>query len=86
MMARDFGCSFPYCDSTALHTQAHHIKEWQHGDTTSVDNGTLLCGDNHRDHEKMGWQSVTINGVPHWIPPTFIDPEQKPIRKPDHDL
>jgi hypothetical protein len=34
----------------------------------------------------MGWTSTSINGLPHWIPPKFIDPEQKPIRKPDQHL
>jgi hypothetical protein len=86
MMARDFGCTFPYCDSTALHTEAHHIQEWRAGGKTTVDNGTLLCRANHRNFQEMGWTSTSINGLPHWIPPTWMDPEQKPIRKPDHDL
>jgi hypothetical protein len=86
MMARDFGCSFPLCDSTALHTDAHHITEWQNDGETSVSNGTLLCGANHRDFERMGWQSITIGDVPHWLPPAWIDPNRTPIRKTDHDL
>ena len=83
MMARDFGCSFPTCDSTALHTDAHHLTEWQHGGTTSTDNGTLLCGNHHRTFQAMGWKSISIHGVPHWIPPTWTDPHQTPIRKPN---
>jgi hypothetical protein len=26
-----------------------------------------------------------INGIPHWIPPAYRDPEQKPIRNTLHD-
>jgi hypothetical protein len=86
MMARDLGCTFPYCDSTALHTEAHHITPWKDGGTTTLDNGTLLCGANHRSFEAIGWQSIEIGGVPHWLPPKWIDPDQKAIRKPDPEL
>jgi hypothetical protein len=86
MMAPDFGCTFPLCDATALHTEAHHIREWRDGGETSVDNGTLLCGNHHDHFHAMGWTCVQIDGVPHWLAPTWIDPNQKPTRKTDHDL
>ena len=85
MMARDFGCSFPRCDSTGLHTEAHHIQEFQDGGETSVSNGTLLCGRNHATFEAMGWQCITLDDVPYWKPPPWIDPDQTPIRKTDFD-
>jgi hypothetical protein len=81
LMARDLGCSFPLCDSTPLHTEAHHIVEHQAGGATSTDNGTLLCGHDHTNFHAMGWNNITINGVPWWIPPTWTDTEHKPIRK-----
>ena len=31
---------------------------------------------------QMGWTGTSIDGVPHWVPPALIDPEQKPLRKP----
>ena len=85
MMARDFGCSFPRCDSTALHTEAHHIQEFQDGGPTSVSNGTLLCGRNHATFEAMGWECITLDDVPYWKPPPWIDPDQVPVRKTDYD-
>ena len=86
MLVRDFGCTFPLCDSTALHTQAHHITEFQESRRTTVDDGTLLCNDNHAHFEAMGWRCTTIDGVPWWVPPDWIDPKQTPIRKNKHDL
>jgi hypothetical protein len=54
-----------------------------HGFATT---GPWSAAPNHRDFHKMGWQSITIGDVPHWLPPTWSDPDQKPTRKPDHDL
>jgi hypothetical protein len=33
----------------------------------------------------MGFQSIMLNGRPHWVPPKWIDPEQKPMRNTMHD-
>src|SRR5437762_2047264 len=76
MIARDKGCSIPGCTAPPLWCQAHHVVDHADGGPTSVANGTLLCGPHHRDHARLGWKGVMIDGVPHWIPPPWIDPEQ----------
>lgn len=78
LIARDRGCSFPGCDRPASWCERHHIRAWQHGGQTDLDNLTLLCAYHHREHHIRGWHCRMINGYPHWIPPTWIDPTQKP--------
>jgi hypothetical protein len=85
MTARDLGCAFPGCDSPPQRCEAHHVTEWQEGGRTRVDNGMLLCSFNHRNFEAAGWTGVMINGIPHFIPPRWIDPQQKPLRNRTHD-
>ena len=83
--ARDGGCSFPGCPAPPGWCQTHHVTRHADDGPTGVDNGTLVCGYNHREHEKQGWGSVMIDGRPHWIPPAWIDPEQTPLRNRLHD-
>jgi hypothetical protein len=85
MTARDKGCAFPGCPTPAQQCEAHHVTEWRDGGTTRVDNGMLLCSFNHRNFEQAGWHAIMINGIPHFIPPRWIDPQQKPIRNRTHD-
>ena len=83
--ARDGGCSFPGCSAPPGWCQTHHVTRHADDGPTGVDNGTLVCGYNHRQHEKQGWESVMIDGRPHWIPPAWIDPERTPLRNHLHD-
>jgi hypothetical protein len=85
MTARDKGCAFPGCDSPPQKCESHHVTEWQETHHTSVDNGMLLCSFNHRNFEQAGWRGIMINGIPHFIPPRWLDPEQKPLRNRTHD-
>ena len=78
LIARDRGCSFPDCDRPPEWTQRHHIIAWQDGGLTNLDNLTLLCRAHHRRFEAEGWRCRLIDGLPHWIPPTWIDPERLP--------
>ncbi len=86
MIARDYGCTFPLCDSGPLHTEAHHVTEYQESQRTTVDDGTLVCGHDHANFKAMGWKSVMLDGVPWWVPPDWIDAEQAPCRRPGPDL
>ena len=78
LIARDKGCSFPACDAPAEWCERHHVIPWYRGGPTDLNNLTLLCGYHHREFEKRGWQVVILHGLPVWIPPVWIDREQKP--------
>ncbi|WP_166741646.1 HNH endonuclease signature motif containing protein [Cumulibacter soli] len=79
LIARDGGCSYPGCDAPPDWTQRHHVTEWWRGGRTDLDNLTLVCGHHHREFETNGWAVRMIRGLPWWIPPPWVDPEQKPI-------
>lgn len=85
LIARDKGCSFPNCDAPPQWCESHHVIDWADGGPTSVDNGTLLCGVHHREFVRMGWVGVMLDGIPHWIPPPWIDRDQAPRRNRMHD-
>ena len=84
MAVRDGGCSVPGCTVPAAWCQAHHIVEYIRDGPTTVSNGTLVCGDHHRYFEQRGWRCTMIDGAPHWIPPPWIDPAQRPRRNTAH--
>jgi hypothetical protein len=65
--------------------EAHHVVGFVLGGPTSVENGTLLCGHHHRMFERLGYHCVMIDGIPHWIPPRWIDREGTPRRNTAHD-
>ncbi len=67
MFARDKGCSYPGCDAPLSWTQAHHVTDFAKTKRTSVDDGTLVCRQNHAMFEQMGWQSIMLNDLPHWV-------------------
>ncbi len=78
--ARDRGCAWPGCDRPPNWCDAHHIKFWgrDHG-ATSLDNGVLLCPYHHSEIHREEWViQMTPNGTPTFIPPKWIDPQQKP--------
>ncbi|MCL2781719.1 MAG: HNH endonuclease [Actinomycetia bacterium] len=84
LAARDSGCSFPGCDIPPEWCQVHHVTRWEHGGHTALSDLAFLCGHHHRQHERQGWTCQMINGVPHWIPPAWIDPKRKPRRNHAH--
>ena len=80
LVARDGGCSFPGCDRPPEWCERHHIVEWAHGGKTDLDNLTLLCAYHHHNFASRGWTCLMIDRLPAWIPPRWIDPEQRPLR------
>lgn len=80
LVARDGGCSFPGCSHPPEWSERHHMVAWIDGGATSVDNLTLLCGYHHANFVSHGW-SCRLNpaGVPEWIPPRYIDRQQRPL-------
>jgi hypothetical protein len=49
LVVRDGGCTHPGCDRPPGWCQAHHIKHWVDGGTTTLDNLKLLCDRHHID-------------------------------------
>lgn len=84
LIARDQGCSFPGCDAPPAQCEAHHVTDFALTHRTSVDDGTLLCGYHHREHARLGWTCRMVGGIPHWVPPAWLDPTQTPRRNHLH--
>ena len=85
LTARDQGCSFPGCTTPPALCQAHHIQDFAKDGATAVDNGTLLCGFHHREFGALGWSCVVRDGIPHWVAPAWLDPDQVPQRNHAHN-
>ncbi|SPX98705.1 protein of uncharacterised function DUF222/HNH endonuclease [Mycolicibacterium chubuense] len=92
---RDRCCAVPGCSATAgLH--AHHLRHWEDGGPTDLDNLVLLCPYHHRAHHRG---TITITGPADRLvvtdragrpltnrslarPPTTAPPEVAPCRGP----
>ncbi|GLK17112.1 HNH endonuclease signature motif containing protein [Herbiconiux flava] len=83
LAARDGGCVWPSCDRPPSYCETHHANEWVSDDhppgRTDIDNGVLLCHFHHSHLHKSPWKLTMHDGVPHLIPPRWIDTEQTPI-------
>ena len=84
LTVRDRGCSFPGCTTPASWCETHHVVAWADGGATDLDNMTLLCGYHHREFERLGWDCVMIDAVPHWRPPDWLDRARTPRRNTAH--
>ncbi|GAB3370635.1 HNH endonuclease signature motif containing protein [Amycolatopsis echigonensis] len=82
---RDRGCTFPGCDRGPKWTTPHHIVHWAHGGATDLDNLASCCERHHRLLHHSGWKIVLRDGAVYWIPPSILDPEQKPLRNTAHN-
>lgn len=80
---RDHGCAFPGCRRRPPHCQAHHIRHWLDGGTTSLTNMCLLCDYHHTIIHRQNWH-IRINprGHPEFIPPHILDPTGTPLPDP----
>jgi Domain of unknown function (DUF222) len=79
LIARDGGCSFPGCTHPASWCDRHHILDWILGGCTDLNNLTLLCRYHHTHFLQKGWTCrINIDGLPEWIPPRWIDRQQRP--------
>ena len=81
MAVRDRGCTWPGCEAPPGWCEAAHAKNpWIAGGRTSLENGTLLCPYHHHRLDNDGWTFEIRNGIPWFIPPPWVDPDQKPRR------
>jgi hypothetical protein len=79
----DSGCSFPGCTHPAAWCDRHHILDWILGGLTDLDNLTLLCRYHHTHFLQKGWSCrINADGLPEWIPPRWIDQDQRPPHQP----
>ncbi len=68
------------CGRPAQWCQAHHIRFWEHGGRTDLDNLALVCGECHRLVHHGDWQLIMgDDGHPYAIPPESVDPRQQPL-------
>jgi hypothetical protein len=80
LAARDRGCTFPGCDRSAAQSEIHHALDWAHGGRTDLDNLAIACGYHNTEGPKQGWQTILIDGIPHWQPPSW-----HPIKQPQRN-
>jgi hypothetical protein len=85
MVARDGGCGWPACLEPPGRCQGAHVKGWQQGPgrprgLTDLVNGILFCPYHHRRFDNDGWDLRSIDGIPHLIPPPWVDPDHTPRR------
>jgi hypothetical protein len=84
LVLRDGGCAFPGCTVPAGWCDAHHRHHWAAGGPTALNNLVLLCGPHHDLIHHADWQVQLPDGIPEFIPPPYLDPDQTPRRNPIH--
>ncbi|KRD04906.1 hypothetical protein ASE48_19855 [Mycobacterium sp. Root265] len=80
LAVRDGGCAHPGCGRPVSWCDAHRIRPWSSGGTTSIDNGVLLCRHHHTAIHHGGWQ-VYLGPDRH---PWFIPPHKSDDPEPAH--
>ncbi len=78
LVVRDRGCAFAGCLRPPEWTEAHHLRHWADGGTTTLPNLALLCDHHHRSVHHHGWTLHLDHGVINTIPPPWIDPHRTP--------
>lgn len=60
MAVRDKTCRAEGCDVPASWCEAHHLRPWQHGGRTDLDDGALLCSHHHHRAHDTGYRSERL--------------------------
>jgi Domain of unknown function (DUF222)/HNH endonuclease len=69
LLFRDHGCTFPGCGTRAF-LKAHHIRHWEHGGPTDLDNLVLTCHFHHKLVHEFGWGVALDGDHAQWFRPT----------------
>jgi Domain of unknown function (DUF222)/HNH endonuclease len=80
--ARDRGCAYPGCGRPVSWCECHHTKPWESGGETKLNGLVMLCRHHHRLIHFTEWIVRIRDGLPEFIPPKWLDPQQQPRRKP----
>ncbi len=87
LIHRDKGCAFPGCDRPPAWADGHHLVHWADGGPTSLANAVLVCRLHHSLIHRGDWTvRLAADSKPEFIPPPWIDPDQKPRRNTLHHL
>jgi 5-methylcytosine-specific restriction protein A len=78
---RDHGCAYPGCHRPPAWCDVHHALEWENGGDTALHNCVMLCRHHHRIVHSAGWTVRIHQGQPEFIPPQFIDRQQRTRRR-----
>jgi hypothetical protein len=79
--ARDMGCAHPGCGRPPSWCEIHHLVPWEMGGETKLSNLAMLCRQHHRQVHFTEWVVRIRDGLPEFIPPSFVDPLRTPRRK-----
>ncbi|MET9018542.1 DUF222 domain-containing protein [Actinopolymorpha sp. NPDC004070] len=75
-------CHFPECQVPERRCIAHHMNPWDNFGPTDLDNGVLLCKTHHTFVHHKGWTvRMGAHGHPEYIPPEWVDAQQK-VQRP----
>ena len=75
----------PAATNHPVTARGHHIVHWDDGRPTNLANLVLLCEHHHRVVHRAGWDiQLAPDGIPEFLPPTFVDPRRKPRRNNIH--
>ena len=79
LAVRDGGCVWPGCSAPPSWCHAHHVRPWQDGGPTDVDNGALLCPAHHHHLHASPFTMRMIRGRPHLEAPRHL--ERHPVAR-----
>jgi hypothetical protein len=85
VVLRDHHCRFPGCDRPPAWCDAHHVRHWADGGSTSLENLLLLCRRHHRlVHARRGFDVQIVDGEPTFRRPdgSVIEPARGATRPP----
>jgi hypothetical protein len=77
---RDKGCAYHNCPRPPRWCNGHHIISWIDGGETTLENCVLLCEFHHRLIHHGDWTVQMTAGRPEFVPPSYVDPERRPLR------